>query len=222
MAINTKGSKTDGNGWRVEQYYNPATDSYEAIEGSDGAANMKLTGSNVEQATGQSLPSKAVLMGAANGANMQNLLVQSGSYPNLRMALYSDSEPWRNNTEGTLLASAARTASATSPQQTNHNAKGVIVFLDVTAVSGTGGLTVIIHGTDPTSGKQIDLLISNSITTLGRYAFELYPGSSTGGTAGNAKVNTRVAGSLPRKWDVLIYNSDGTSYTYSTGYSLIV
>jgi hypothetical protein len=48
MAINTKGSKTDGNGWRVEQYYNPATDSYEAIEGSGGAANMKLTGRNVE------------------------------------------------------------------------------------------------------------------------------------------------------------------------------
>jgi hypothetical protein len=49
MAINTKGSKTDGNGWRVEQYYNPATDSYEAIEGSGGAANMKLIGSIVEE-----------------------------------------------------------------------------------------------------------------------------------------------------------------------------
>jgi hypothetical protein len=48
MAVNTKGSKTDGNGWRVEQYYNPATDSYEVVEGNGGAVNTKLIGSKIQ------------------------------------------------------------------------------------------------------------------------------------------------------------------------------
>jgi hypothetical protein len=48
---------------------------------------------------------------------------------------------------------------------------------------------------------------------------ELYPGASS---AVEQAVRKRVAGSLPRTWKVYVGPNDGTSYTYSLGYSLIL
>lgn len=122
---------------------------------------------------------------------------------------------WRNNTEGVLLASASRSSAPTTSIQTNYNHRGVVVFLDVTAASGTGGLAIEIHGVDPVTGKAIKLNSNMTlITATGVYEAILYPGMSH--SSGDANVP------LPRKWQVKIYHGDGSSYTYSVGHSLIL
>ncbi|MFK7695411.1 hypothetical protein ACI5FR_21615, partial [Paenibacillus sp. HJGM_3] len=80
MSYNTKAIITDVNNKPVPQYYNPATDNYEAAQGSNGAINTQLTGSNATDAQSGFVPGMGY-----NGATFDR---------------------WRNNTQGTLLASA--------------------------------------------------------------------------------------------------------------------
>src|SRR5690242_4107854 len=65
----------------------------------------------------------------------------------------TDYEAEQGNTEGTLLAEAARTATtyAAAPL-TNPSARGVTLWLNITAASGTGGLILRVRGYDPVSG----------------------------------------------------------------------
>jgi hypothetical protein len=125
----------------------------------------------------------------------------------------------QNNTQGTLLASAARTGSAVSPTQTNYNAKGVIVFINCTAASGTGGLKLQFRGIDPISGAVSWLNATPTpITATGNYLYVLYPGAST--IAQDVRQATSLP--LPRQWAIEIWTGDSTSYTYSIGYSYIL
>lgn len=135
-----------------------------------------------------------------------------------RNALYNGAtwDRQRGNVEGTLLASAQRTATTDSPIQTNHNARGIVVHLDVTAASGTGGLTVQIRPVNPVAGNSAgafpfsaSAIIANSYTP-----FVLYPGITPGSLA--------ISAALPRSFVVRITHGDGSNYTYSVGYSLIV
>jgi len=122
------------------------------------------------------------------------------------------------NTEGTLLASAARTANIATPLQINYNAKGVFLWLNVTVASGAGGLTLIVQGIDPISGLPVWLNATpTAVTTTGTFGYELYPGGTLSGD-----VKQRTSGILPRSWKVLIAVGDASSYTYSLGYSLIL
>lgn len=124
---------------------------------------------------------------------------------------------WRNNAEGTLLASAARTTTASSSNQTNYNARGVMIFLNVTVASGTGGLTVRINGIDPVSGALRGIPTAPTIVTaVGHYNYVMYPGASGG------VVSSVSALPLPRSWMVQVSAGDASSYTYSIGYSLIL
>lgn len=124
---------------------------------------------------------------------------------------------WRNNIEGTILASAARTVATTTPNQTNYNARGVIIFLNVTLASGTGGLTVRINGIDPVSGVVRGIPTAPTIVTaVGHYNYVVYPGASGG------VVSAVSALILPRSWTLQVSVGDASSYTYSVGYSLIL
>ncbi|MBI2887416.1 MAG: hypothetical protein HYY02_09425 [Chloroflexi bacterium] len=120
---------------------------------------------------------------------------------------------WRNNQEGTLLANAARTASAASPIQTSHNARGVLIYLNIT-VAGTGTLTLYIRGSATMSAQ---LLASAATAGGGLRVYVLYPGAS--GTGGH--IVQAVSAPLPRSWDVLMVPSDGSSWTYQVDYALI-
>lgn len=120
----------------------------------------------------------------------------------------------RGNTEGTLLASATRTATTTTPDQTNYNARGVLVFFNITAVSGTGGLTLSIQWKDPVSGTTYsNLLVGSALTTAGARIYQVYPAAS-GGTAS-------TGAALPRTWRVSVAHGDASNYTYSVGYAYV-
>ena len=76
-------------------------------------------------------------------------------------------------------ASAARTAQTDSANQTNRNARGVHLILNVTAASGTGGLQVRLLGVDPISSTVYALAAApTAITATGISVYELYPGAA--------------------------------------------
>ncbi len=121
----------------------------------------------------------------------------------------------RGNTDITVLASAARTASVNSADLTNYNARGLHLVIDVTAVTATPSITVTIQGKDALSGQYYTVLASAAITAVGTTVLRVYPGLTA---AANAVANDI----LPRTWRVSVTNADADSITYSIGASVIL
>lgn len=116
--------------------------------------------------------------------------------------------------EVTVLTSAARTTAQTQADQDNAGARGIAVILDITAASGTGGLTLEIDGLDPTSGKYFALLTGTAKTTTGTTVYRVYPGLT-------ASANATASDVLPKTWRTKISVGDASSYTYSVGAVLL-
>ena len=130
----------------------------------------------------------------------------------------TDPEAASSNLSVTLLASAARTATTNSSDQTNKSAKGVVVTVDVTAITATPILTPNIQCKDEVSGKYENMLTASAtITATGTHSYIVYPG--VGAASGDI---VQVAGfPLCRVWRVAITHSDTDSATYSVGAHVI-
>jgi hypothetical protein len=120
----------------------------------------------------------------------------------------------RGNVESTLLASAARTATVSTADQTNHNGQGLIVVLDVT-VPGTGSVTLSIEGKDPTSGKYYTILAGVAVTTAVTVVYRVWPGLTA---VANATANDR----LPKTYRVTVTHNNANSISYSVGSILLM
>jgi hypothetical protein len=128
----------------------------------------------------------------------------------------------RNNVETTLLASAARTATTNSPDQTNYNGRGVHVSIDVT-VEGAATLAIKLQGKHSVGGTYYDItdfgvVYTAATDTPGPKTVALYPGILTADHAGvGAGVFGTIAksGILPRTWRVVVTHADATTTTYS-------
>ena len=131
----------------------------------------------------------------------------------------------RGNTEGTLLASAARTASTGSGTQTNHNARGVIVSLNVTA-AGTSTLQMQLRFVDPIAGATGNgIAASATISTTGTYTAYCYPGAAGIGSAiGTIGTMIKLLLGVPlgRSWSCSVISGDGSSWTYSLAFSYVL
>lgn len=121
----------------------------------------------------------------------------------------------RNNHTGTALASAARTATTNSSDLTNYDARGVRVWVNVTAVTDTPSITVSIQDKDPISGTYTSILTSAAITGVSLTRLTVYPGMT-------AAANVAASEPLPRTWRVAATHADADSITYSVGYALIL
>ena len=143
------------------------------------------------------------------GSNNNGLITTS------RLHLYNDVafDRQRNNVEATLLASAARTVTTSSADQTNYNAKGIIVVFDVTAVPGTDTVQLKVQAKDPASGKYIDMVTGTAESAVGTYVYAVYPGIGDKGTI----LDNYEELPLPRTWRVQVVHSAATSFTYSVG-----
>lgn len=127
----------------------------------------------------------------------------------------------RNNTEGTLLASAARTASTNSPVLTNPNGDAITLHLFVSAnPGGAETLTINFYSVDPVTGGVSSPYASftTAAATNAHYRFMLGKGCS--GTPINPAVNKAVELMVPRTILVQITHSGAGSWTYSLGYQL--
>lgn len=120
----------------------------------------------------------------------------------------------KNQSEITLLESAARTTSVNSVDFTNVFFKGGHFVVDVTSTSLTPSITVSIQGKDELSGKYYDILVSAAITTVGTTVLRVYPGISS-------TANLSASDVLPKKYRVKVTHADADSITYSVGASLV-
>ena len=125
----------------------------------------------------------------------------------------------RGNTELTLLASAARTATTNSSDQTNYNHRGVLVTLDVTAITDTPSIVLKIQAKDPVSSKYETLLEAAAVTATGTHSYVVYP---AGDMAAAEDVVEAQPFPLPRTWRVSVEHADTDSITYSVGASMIL
>lgn len=149
------------------------------------------------------LPARAVAQVGWDGTDVQVVSVDSSGNPTTSV-----------NTDATILASAARTATSNTADLTNTGARGLHLVIDVTAVALTPSVVFTIQGKDAISGKYYTLLASAAITATGTTVLRVYPGLT-------AAANTVANDVLPRTWRLLFTHADTDSITYSVGASLI-
>lgn len=125
----------------------------------------------------------------------------------------------RNNAEVTVLASASNAAGTrTSADQTNFNARGVFVYLNITALGAAETLTLLIDGKDPVSGDYPVLTAFAGVTADAAYT--LYPGALETAAVAAHEVQGLV---LPRTWRVRVTTSPGVNAsTFSVGASYVL
>src|SRR4051794_12106368 len=113
--------------------------------------------------------------------------------------------------------SAARTASISGTAMQNPYRRGVVLTLNVTVRSGTGGLQLRVQTQDPVSGAWISMNSSpTAVIATGTFVYQFYPGVS-----GSALAQAYGA-VLPYNWRVVVTHGDATSYTYSIGYQYVI
>lgn len=129
----------------------------------------------------------------------------------------------RNNVAATGLASAARTVSTPTPDQTNWNSRGAQIILDVTATpNDVQTLQVTVEVKDPVSGKYVQIaaftaLVASALgaaPTTETYAYTMYPGAAETIAATKHELQALPLG---RTWRVNVLHSAGGSWTYSVG-----
>lgn len=123
-----------------------------------------------------------------------------------------------NNTPGTLLASAVRTASLYSPQLTNYNGEKLIITVTVTNISGTSpGLYIQLSDVNLFGASAK----STVITANGTYKFQVSPSQ----IASNMDMNGIGVSQtiIPRNFYVF-FGISGTSpsFTFSAAYDLTI
>ena len=124
-----------------------------------------------------------------------------------------------NNSQGTVLASAAQTATIASGSFTNFNARGATVYVNITAFSGTSPtVQPVFQGQDPVTSNWFNLVVpaAGLAAANGTYVFQLYPGIAVSSTSPVWTYN----GVLPRVWRVnFVIGGTTPSITFSAGYS---
>lgn len=114
---------------------------------------------------------------------------------------------------GTLLASAARTATNAGQDMSNDQYKCLVVVLDLTVVPGGDTVTLTIQGKDVLSGKYYTLLAGSAESGTGTKTYSVCPGITV-------TANVSAAQVLPQTWRVTMTHSAASSFTYSVGYSI--
>lgn len=141
------------------------------------------------------------------------------THPFLYNGINMDS--YDNNIALTLLASAARTATTPTPDQTNYNHRGLALFINVTARVGTTTLTPSLQVKDPVGAEYHTVWTAaaaiNTADGLAVYLF--YPSA----LADAAELYTEAVDlTVPRTWRVNVVHGDTDSITYSVAAGMIL
>lgn len=121
----------------------------------------------------------------------------------------------RNNNEVTVYSSAARTATPTATDLTNYNHRGVVVVIDVTAITDTPSVTFTIEGKSTLGSDYYTILASAAITGTGVTVLRVYPGLT-------AVANQTANDIIPRLWRVTPVHADADSITYSVSANYVL
>lgn len=201
---------------RVKVTAGPDGTAHDLLEGGDGVAQTGYLGMSpmvAEESSGLLTRRRSPVDGLAT----TKLAASGGMVWDETAGVWNKA---RGNTQITCLASAARTTTTNAPAWVNHSNRGVLVYLNVSAVSGTGGLVPKIFGQDfLTAINYLLWAAAAPITAVGSYCYLLYPGAIGAATA-DLKEISGIA--LPRHGFVQIAANDASSYTYSINVSMIL
>lgn len=149
---------------------------------------------------------------SASGVNTDGLLNINGLVGTNTIRGYNgtSADVFRTNHELTLLASAARTATTNSSDQTNYNGSRLQIFANVSAISGAS-VTPSLQVKDSISGNYKTVwTAAAAITATGQYTYVFAPGG-----AGGSNTEVIAAGLTARTFRVVMTHLDTNSITYS-------
>ena len=106
-----------------------------------------------------------------------------------------------------LLDSAARTATVSTPDQRSSLKRGTRLMIDVTVVAGGENVRATIQGKDPISGKYYTIISTPEITSTGLVTLTVHPQIDT-------VANVSFNNILPDTWRAVVTHSAGGSHTY--------
>ena len=94
------------------------------------------------------------------------------------------------------------TTTQTSADQSNANARGAYIIVNVVTLTGTSPtLTPLIQGKGPIAPVYFTLLLATTaISAAGKYIYLIYPNAP----AGAGGVTQSVAFSLPKTWNIVM------------------
>lgn len=76
-----------------------------------------------------------------------------------------------------IIQHSAAAAGVNGPDLDGGYGKGLLLFIDITAITGTSPtLTVTIQGKDPVSGKYYTILASAALAAVATTVLKVYPG----------------------------------------------
>jgi len=101
------------------------------------------------------------------------------------------------NNDGITVQTLAAVGPGTTVSQTqiNPSGRGVMICVNITAISGAGTLTVSIVAVDPVSSGTTALLTSTALGTVAKTFLFVYPGIT-------ATSNVSASAVLPRSWAI--------------------
>lgn len=125
----------------------------------------------------------------------------------------------RGNTSGTVRTSSSASATYTGSDLTNYNARGVLVFTNITQLPGSASTTwaTKVQAKDPVGGGYIVIASGPARSASGLAALMVYPGISESSGA-LSKVNSAV----PRDFRVLVSLSTGAANAGSSIFSVAI
>lgn len=127
-------------------------------------------------------------------------------------------ERYRLNAAATLLASAARTTTTNSADQTNYNHRGLLLTVDVSS-AGTGSITPSIQVKDSISGNYKTIwTAAAALTANGTAVYAFYPGANAIGTLTYTELVQAFVG---RTWRLVMTHNNANSITYSASADLL-
>jgi hypothetical protein len=127
-----------------------------------------------------------------------------------------------NRDSAVSLASAARTTTTSGANITVENAKGVILYLNITAASGTGGLHLGLSGVFPDGSlTQTVSYQATGLTATGRTMMIIYPGGGALCTPAGRVTGADYQLRIPPVIRPYVVHDDASSYTYTVEYQLL-
>jgi len=140
-------------------------------------------------------------------------------------------DPVLNNIQAVLVPSGARTVAPPIPTQVNTDARGIVLFLNVTAspANAAADLALSLSLVDPVSGTALvpaftptaiaATAVANAVT--GIYGFILYPGLPSVAAATKNGAPATAPGGLPRVWSASVLPATADPWTFSLSYQLL-
>jgi hypothetical protein len=117
---------------------------------------------------------------------------------------------FRNNSDGSLIASAAYTTTQNSADQTNYNGRRLELFINVSS-AGTGSVTPSLQVKDSISGNYFTVWTAAApLTANGQYVYYFADGA-----AGSSCTETHGFGLPARSWRLVMTANNANSMTYS-------